>query len=141
MNNRLACALLASIVWTDVACAFESGRRPPLEPGTFRSMIPEHLRDALQRRALRSNEIRLINIGNKNLVVMFKDGDTWKEARVSAALSAEFQCGRCSGTVEIAFHNGKQAVHTTAKLGSNYFLSWSFQSQAWVLTSAAQHGL
>jgi hypothetical protein len=84
------------------------------------------------------DRIRVFNIGNKQLHISYWDGQSaWQNVAVDAGQTTEVACSKCAGTVNVAFHNGKENVSAEAKVGNTYYLSWSGRTGTWIFSASA----
>jgi hypothetical protein len=140
---RLSIAFLAALVPAAPAIAGEQPTpRNPIGPNPIvQEMLPpaaEVRLPAAQLSPFAEDRIRVHNIGNQHLSISYWDGQSaWRHVSIDSGRSTDVVCPKCSGTIAVAYHNGRENKSVTAKGGSTYVLSWSSQAGVWVFTSPA----
>lgn len=146
MIYRLALmTVLVSLAYVPIVAAGDPPLpRTPIGPPSLemlpdaRNPLENSQRQLPQMQPLGADSIRIKNVGNQQLFIAYRDGDSdWRNLAIGAGLTADVSCPKCAGLITIAFHNGKENTSVRIKGGSIYLLGWSAPAQAWVLTPSA----
>lgn len=140
MIRRIASgAVLATLVAANAAIAGDPAvPRTPIGPRVQELRPPPQFPLSEGSQPLPEDRIRISNVGNQMLYIAYWDGDSaWKQAAIDAGRSMEVSCPKCAGTITVAFHDGKENKSVKTKGGGTYYLGWSAQAGAWVLSSSA----
>jgi hypothetical protein len=140
---RFSIAFPAALILANAAVAGEQPiPRSPIGPNPIvQEMLPPaaDLRlPTLQPSPLPEDRIRVQNIGNQHLFIAYWDGQSaWRDVSVESGRTTDVVCPKCSGTIAVTYHNGREKKSVTAKGGSTYILGWSPQAGVWIFTSSA----
>ncbi len=128
--------LLIALVFATAAAAGELPTpRAPIGPKAMEMLPRDPILQKWQR--LAEDRVRIVNVGDQRLFIAYWDGEAaWKQAAIEAGRQMEVSCPKCAGTITVAFHDGKETKRVRVKGGDTYFLGWSDQAAAWVMTSA-----
>jgi hypothetical protein len=135
---QVSAALLVSLIFGNAAIAAEPPTpRQPIGP-RVNEMLPPLSSPGLQRTPpLTEDRIRILNNGDQQLFISYWDGETaWRPIAIDSGRSTDIVCQKCRGAIPIAYHNGKEDMRISAKLGATYALGWSDQTGVWVFTSS-----
>ncbi len=80
------------------------------------------------------NRVRILNMGDQTISLVFWDGSDWKTIAIGSGLTQDVVCAPCGPTIRIAFHNGKDNRMVDARTSTVYVIWWSSQLRAWDLT-------
>jgi hypothetical protein len=130
-------ALFVGLIFGNAAIAAEpTVPRQPIGP-RLNEMLPPPSSPAPQRPVpLPEDRIRILNNGDQQLFISYWDETEWQPIGIDSGRSREVVCSKCRGAIPIAYHNGKEDVRLSAKIGATYALSWSVQTGVWVFTSS-----
>jgi len=153
MNRSCAAAVTAIAVL--LVCVFVPAAttaqtpRPPLAPGwnEFKYAPPSDSEKMavvppFQTIPIPDDEVDIRNIGNAELALSYWNADespgAWQTITIAPGQSFPIKCHKCSKTVSISFHDGKQNKEFPISLGGEYTISWSSAQNVWVFNSTPQ---
>jgi hypothetical protein len=76
--------------------------------------------------------IEVTNIGNKTLNFAYWDGESaWRTVKLLPTQGTTITCEACGNTINIAYHDGREARSVRARPGKRYVLSWLGSENRW----------
>ena len=77
---------------------------------------------------------RIVNQGNQALSFSYWDGESaWVSVKIGSGRPQSVSCPKCGSSITVALHDGKENKNYMLSSGSTYQISWSNQTQTWVL--------
>jgi hypothetical protein len=141
MSIRLVTLIvLTGVIYAYPAVAQQPAPRAPIGPNAMVPPPDNPFNQTPSLPPLSPNQIRLKNIGNQSLYLVYWDGESaWRNISISSGSAADVQCAKCGSTVTVAFNNGKEDKSVKINMGSTYLLGWSSQEAVWILTPSGQN--
>jgi hypothetical protein len=135
---QASAALFVSLIFGNTAMAAEPPvPRQPIGPRTMNEMLPPAMPPQERPAPVPEDRIRILNNGDQQLFISYWDGETtWRPIAIDSGRSTDVVCPKCRGAVPIAYHNGKEDMRVSAKLGTAYTLGWSVQTGVWIFMSS-----